>query len=68
MNNIVLLDDYDNTLYCIIKTETSKAEIESIFASVKERLFGEWQIYDLLEELRNRGIKFSQEKFDKLYI
>ena len=68
MNNIVLLDDYDNTIYCIIKTENSKAEIESIFASVKERLFGEWQIYDLLEELRNRGIKFSQEQFDKLYI
>lgn len=68
MNNIVLVDDYDKTLYCIIKTETSKAEIESIFASVKERLFGEWQIYDLLEELRNRGINFSQENFDKLYI
>lgn len=68
MNNIVLLDNYDNTIYGIIKTESSKAEIEIIFDNVKEELFGEWQIYDLLEELRNKGIKFSYENFDKLYI
>lgn len=68
MNNIVLLDNYDNTIYGIIKTESSKAEIEIIFDNVKEELFGEWQIYDLLEELRNKGIKFSYENFDKIYI
>lgn len=68
MNNILLVDNSDGTIFGIIRTDNSKAEIESIFDTVKDRVPSEWQVSDLLDELREKGIKFSYEKFDTLYI
>ena len=68
MNNILLVDNSDDTIFGIIRTENEKSEIESIFDTVKDRLPGEWQVSDLLDELDKKGIKFSYEKFDTLYI
>lgn len=68
MNNILLVDNSDDTIFGIIRTENAKSEIESIFDTVKDRLPGEWQISDLLDELDKKGIEFSYEKFDTLYI
>ena len=68
MNNILLVDNSDGTIFGIIRTDNSKAEIESIFDTVKDRVPSEWQVSDLLDELKEKGIKFSYEKFDTLYI
>lgn len=68
MNNILLVDNSDDTIFGIIRTENAKSEIESIFDKVKDRLPGEWQISDLLDELDKKGIEFSYEMFDTLYI
>lgn len=68
MNNILLVDNSDDTIFGIIRTENEKSEIESIFDTVKDRLPGEWLVSDLLDELDKKGIKFSYEKFDTLYI
>lgn len=68
MNNILLVDNSDGTIFGIIRTDNSKTEIESIFDTVKDRVPSEWQVSDLLDELKEKGIKFSYEKFDTLYI
>lgn len=68
MNNILLVDNSDGTIFGIIRTDNSKAEIESIFDTVRDRVPSEWQVSDLLDELKEKGIKFSYEKFDTLYI
>lgn len=68
MNNILLVDNSDDTIFGIIRTENTKSEIESIFDTVKDRLPGEWLISDLLDELDKKGIEFSYEEFDTLYI
>lgn len=68
MNNILLVDNSDDIIFGIIRTENAKSEIESIFDTVKDRLPGEWQVSDLLDELDKKGIEFSYEMFDTLYI
>lgn len=68
MNNILLVDNSDSTIFGIVRTEKAKVEIQNIFDTVKNRLADEWQISDLLDELSKKGINFSYEKFDTLYI